>query len=293
MELFISLISLAVAVIIGIIQVKQSNRMEAFEKRQDARDEKRHNDVIYAEATRFIQKYSEDGYEADIFLLPLCIAAYQYNPTYPYRREIYREFCRLPEDIQKAILIRCNIDIPCYKNDQYYNSCLEKLKNEIESYCQNDKDLFYDNGKYLEKSLLNHGKKEVPNIRCAIDTKEQELLDSPIVKGSTYANNKDMDYEKHITNLLAYEANKQPLARLLHEKTSLGIPANDDEILICYLCCVIAEYIPSCRSQNQTLYENTGFVYDYNGQWYMEDMFLKALHSITVYGIPTDAKGDA
>ena len=39
--------------------------MEAFEKRQDERDEKRHNDEIYAEVTRFIQKYSMGGYEAE------------------------------------------------------------------------------------------------------------------------------------------------------------------------------------------------------------------------------------
>lgn len=142
MELVISLISLAVAGILGIIQVKQSNRMEAFEKRQDARDEKRHNDMIYAEATRFIQEYSENGYEADMLLLPLCIAAYQFNPAYPYRREIYREFCGLSEDVQKVVLNRCHIDIPCYKDDQYYDLCLEKLRNEIESYCPKEKTYF-------------------------------------------------------------------------------------------------------------------------------------------------------
>lgn len=83
--LVIAVISLLVAVIIGGCQIKQSNRMEAFEKRQDERDEKRHNDEIYAETTRFIQKYSVGGNEAEIYLLSLCIAAYQYNPVYPYR----------------------------------------------------------------------------------------------------------------------------------------------------------------------------------------------------------------
>lgn len=292
MELFISLISLAVAVIIGIIQVKQSNRLEAFEKRQDARDEKRHNDVICAEATRFIQKYSEDGYEADIFLLPLCIAAYQYNPTYPYRREIYREFCGLTEDVQNTILSRCHIDTLCHENDQYYNLCLEKLLSEIEKYCPNDKDLFYDGGKYLERALLNHGKKAVPNIRCAIDVRERELLDSPFMKHTKSANRTDMDYKQHIANLLTDEADKLPISRLAEEPTSLGVPVDmhTDEILICYLCCVIAECIPSCCSQNQTIYENMGSACDYSGQWYMEDMFLNALHSITVYGTPTDKK---
>ena len=59
--LVIAVISLIVAIIIGRCQIKQNNRMAAFEKRQDERDEKRHNDEIYAETTRFIQKYSVCG----------------------------------------------------------------------------------------------------------------------------------------------------------------------------------------------------------------------------------------
>ena len=46
--LVIAVISLIVAIIIGRCQIKQNNRMAAFEKRQDERDEKRHNDEIYA-----------------------------------------------------------------------------------------------------------------------------------------------------------------------------------------------------------------------------------------------------
>ncbi len=283
--LVIAVISLLVAVIIGGCQIKQSNRMEAFEKRQDERDEKRHNDEIYAEVTRFIQKYSVGGYEAEIYLLPLCIAAYRYNPVYPYRREIYREFCGLPENVQHSILARCNIDIPCNKSNHYFSECLNKLQIEIKEYCPDDKSLFYDGGKYLERALSHHGGKELPNVRCAIDNEQRKLLNSSVGKISKSLSHEDMDYETHITNLLAYEADKQPISRLVNEPTSLGIPVEADEILICYLCCVIAEYVPCYLNKNQEIYENTGYVSDYNGIRYMEDSFLNALHSITIYGI--------
>ena len=41
--------------------------------------------MIYSETTKFIQKYSSEGHDSEILLLPYCIAAYKYNLTYPYR----------------------------------------------------------------------------------------------------------------------------------------------------------------------------------------------------------------
>lgn len=94
-DLIVALISLTVAIALGICQVCQANRVEAFERRLNDRDEKRYKDLVYSQATQFIQKYSVGEQEAEIHLLPLCIAAYKHNLVYPYRREIYREFCGL------------------------------------------------------------------------------------------------------------------------------------------------------------------------------------------------------
>ena len=93
-----------------------------------------------------------------------------------------------------------------------------------------------------------------------------------------------MDFKEHITNLLAYEADKQPISRLARELTNLGRPTEAEEILICYLCCIIAEYVPCYLYNNPELSENIGRECDYTGTRYMEDAFLNALHSITVHG---------
>ena len=279
-----SIISLIVAVIIGFLQIQQGKRMEAFEKRQDERDERRRKDEIYAEATRFIQKYNKSGHESEIYLLPLCIAAYKYDPIYSYRREIYREFCGLPEEVQNSVLQRYNIDIPCSSGDNYFQTCLDKLHEEIKEYCPGDNNLFYENGKYLEFALKNHGEKEIPNIRCKIDEREQEALNHQIGANSKSSGRNDMDFKEYITNLLAYEADKQPISKLATEKTNLGEPLKANEIVTCYLCCIIAEYVPCFLYKRQKLYKNTGDECDYTGTRYMEDAFLNALHSITVHG---------
>lgn len=197
----------------------------------------------------------------------------------------------MPEDVQKSILARCDIDIPCNKSNHYFSECLDKLEEEIKEYCPDDESLFYHGGKYLEWALLHHGENEVPNVQCAINNEQREQLESLIVKTSKSLSCKDMDYETHITNLLAYEADKQPISRLANEPTSLGIPVEADEILICYLCCIIAEYVPCYLNKNQKIYENTGYVCDYNGIRYMEDVFLTALHSITIHGPKLQQRG--
>lgn len=77
---------------------------------------------------------------------------------------------------------------------------------------------------------------------------------------------------------LLFEANtQQPIDILWVEGTSLRRPCDGDEILTCYLCCIIAQYVPCYL-------HNTGLLGDYAGVRYMEDEFLEALSNITVYG---------
>lgn len=59
------LISLTVAIALGVCQ---ANRVEAFERRLNDRDEKRYKDLVYSQATQFIQKYSVGEQEAEIHL---------------------------------------------------------------------------------------------------------------------------------------------------------------------------------------------------------------------------------
>lgn len=75
-------------------------------------------DEIYSEATRFIQKYS---YKC------------KYNHVYPYRREVYREFCGLPEDVQDEIIKRLDLYIRRYESTEtYYSDILKRIMDAIQ-----------------------------------------------------------------------------------------------------------------------------------------------------------------
>ena len=65
-----SIASLILAIIITVVQYKQSERMYAFERRLDERDECRHAEEIRAQVASFIIKYGDQ-----IDLIPLCVIA--------------------------------------------------------------------------------------------------------------------------------------------------------------------------------------------------------------------------
>ena len=71
------ILSLFITIAIAALQIWQSYRMEQFEKRQDARDEQRHQEGVKAQAVSFISRYYKDR-----GLIPLCAIAAMYNDLF-------------------------------------------------------------------------------------------------------------------------------------------------------------------------------------------------------------------
>lgn len=94
-----SIAALVTAIVIALMQIRQSNRMEAFERRQDERDEYRREEGVKAQAIAFISKYYPDR-----GLIPLCAIAAIHNSLFYYSREMYREFCCLTTETQIEFL---------------------------------------------------------------------------------------------------------------------------------------------------------------------------------------------
>ena len=162
-----------------------------------------------------------------------------------------------------------------YKSREYYDKMLPLLLKNISEYCKNDKDIFYDHGKYFERALLNHGTIAIPKITCK----------------NTHCrsrNEKYIDFEDYICNLLAYENENNPIRRLFYERVRLNkdkkiqTAASGDEIIVSYLCCVIAKYI-SIYSLKDNYYDDNGCQSDFQGKKYMEDLFLDAIYCITIH----------
>lgn len=276
-EIIFSIINLAIAIIIGGGQIYIAKSVKDFETKQDNSDEQRRNEQIYADATKFIQKYNRNGYESEIYLVPLCVVAYKYNPIYPYRRGIYREFCSLTEDVQNEILKRLDINLVSYKYDNYFFDMLNRVTRTIGTYYHYDaQGYYYDNGKYFERALTNHGAEEIPDsLRCELDDEAKRAISSPM---STLALNlyKDgkMNFRDHLRNLLAYHKNEESLSSL-SEYFQYG-----DETTASYICCLIAKYSAIYNQIETDDDKNLGYDCDYSGNRYMEDLFLDTLNTV-------------
>lgn len=280
-EIIFTVINIAVAIAVGSSQIYIAKKVKDIEIKQNNRNEQRRDEQIYADATKFIQKYNKNGYESEIYLVSLCVVAYKYNPIYPYRREIYREFCSLTEDVQNEILKRLNIDIVSCKCDDYFSDMLNRIIKTTEIYYNNDaKDrYFYDNGKYFERALTNHGSEKIPNnLKCELDNEVKILLASPIgaLSSNSYKDGK-MNFKEHVTNLLAYHKDEKPLSSLLKYFQQ------SDEIIASYICCLIAKYSAIYNHIKKDNEENLGHDCDYNGDRFMEDLFLDTLNTVEHY----------
>ena len=174
--------------------------MKKQNQRQDERDERRRNEAVYSAATKFILKYSVSNYTAEIYLLPLCIIAYKYNPIYPYQREMYREFCSLTEEVQNCILKRQGIDIVSAKQDVFFKIIVDQLKDDIEKNYPNNIDWYYEDGKYLESALLDYGGEKIITVKCKTD----KYYNKTVRRRLSSFDKENMDYREHIQNLLKY-----------------------------------------------------------------------------------------
>lgn len=284
-EIIFTIISLIVAIVVGCSQIYIAKKVKDFETKQDSRDEKRRKEQIYADATKFIQKYNKNGHESEIYLIPLCVVAYKYDPIYPYRRKIYREFCSLTEDVQNEILKRLGIDIVSYKYNNYFSDMLNRIIKTTETYYNNDAQnrYFYDDGKNLKMALTKYGAEKIPNnLRCELDEDTKEYLSSPngALASDLYKDGM-MSFEKKLKNLLEYHKYEKPLSSLL------GYFQQSDEIVAAYICCLIAKYSAIYNykdpEENECIDVNLGCDCDYSGNRYMEDLFLETLNIVEHY----------
>lgn len=143
--------TLAVTIVIAGLQIWQSYRMERFEKRQDERDEQRHQEDVKAQAVSFISRYYKDR-----GLIPLCAIAAMYNDLFYYNRAMYREFCCLTKETQNRIMEYCELDLRVSDGD-IYEKCLVSIEGVRRQYFPDDKSVFYEGGKYLSNSLKIYG----------------------------------------------------------------------------------------------------------------------------------------
>lgn len=274
-DFILGVADLILALVLGVVQIIQSIKMKKMEEKQTKKENKCHSDFVYSEATKFILKYSKSGHDSEMYLLPLCVAAYKYSPIYPYRREMYREFCCLTEEIQNEIIKRYDINVVSKKHDKYFLYILDRVKRTVDlNYGSVSNHFFYDNGKYLECALTKFGNNAIPDdYQCNIDEDEIEKRKTSIKTCPDIPSDK-MKLRDHITNILAYHKNKNSTLSLWDCFQSC------DDIIASYICCLVAEFSIVYNITRPEDENNYNYNSNYNGEKYMEDLFLEVLNTV-------------
>jgi len=284
-------ISLTVSIIIFKSQRKLENNL-------NERDEKRYDSQIEADAIKFIQKYNVDD---EIQLLALCVIAQKYDSTFPYRRQIYKDFCCLTNDVQREVLKKMNIDLRLLSIDSpdFFKKCLTLLNNDLLKYYPNYpsffKEHFYEGAKYFSNSIEKYKNAKVPSLTVTFSNG----VHATFVKYDDVATDilARVDYKDYLKSLDGL-SDKERIYFLFNLNTDLGSARGGEEIVIDYLECLIAKYVPIYLYKHSPEYEkeidngnaieNVGYYCDYfayKDDYYMEDLFLEALLTLNVYTI--------
>lgn len=269
------------------------------EEERNLKEDRVRIDNIESEVTRFLQKYNSSDFDeecSELYLLPLCVMASKYNEIFPYRRKMYRDFCALTPDVQKAILVRTKLDYDIKQEPKFFDKCVDAISDAVKRYSQNDRDWFYDNGKYLTSAIEFCGKDKVPSYMCKADEEVERH------NAHWNDNQTKMSFEDHIINLIKYSRKEKPIEQLLEEEiwktneddktkiiSNIGKwTVHECDKAIAFLFCMIAMYLP-LQFRKECLSTGREYMDDYpKDDLYMEDLFLKALHTIYVYLIHYD-----
>ena len=272
-------ISLTATVVIAVLQWRQSKRMEEFECRQDERDERRHAEGVKSQAVSFISKYY-----ADRGLIPLCAVAAMHSDLHYYSREMYREFCCMTLETQNCVLEYCGLDLHVEEEKGLFRRCIEAVEEVLRTHFPGDESPFYDDGKYVLRSLDYYGNEEIPVKQINY---RPTFLKGPLT-GSFDGTSL---YESRITDVLSESFQggdpEHPISVLEHEYGFKEAP----EIEACQFATVLAKYIAIYGGRDDDSDKEYGAPGQYAGETIdtMEDLFLLAVFEMYTHLVLREA----
>ncbi len=140
--------SIVLTVVVAVVQYQQSKKMAEMEMQINQKEEQRHQEDVDSQAARFLITYGHDRYR-----LPLCAIAAMYDDTFLYSSEIYRAFCGFPREIQNRILKRSGTDLVVREVPNLVQKAIDFLHNYVGSEFPNNQTPFYDDAKYVIRSI--------------------------------------------------------------------------------------------------------------------------------------------
>ena len=282
-SLIASIVSLIVAIYYAREQIKLSKNMDSYQRGVDLENKRFLKNEIESKAISFINKYQvSDKYKSDILLINLCVMALKYDRTFYYRREIYREFCSLSKDVQLEILRRVGSELDCNEDPDFYKNNLNlaiKYESEFRNKYNDDENvnIFYQNGKYLERALTELGSERLEDIYWEPSKDDKFLYEK---WGLNISDRRLL--ASHVSDVLCYDNQPydQPLQHLYHNcQTNEGSANMCDNYLWYYMSCWVSKLL-SIGKFNESLNTGTYYYEDYRGDKHFEDLFLEAMFDL-------------
>ena len=245
-----------------------SERQAVFELEINQREERRHANWVDTEVCVFLQKHSTERR-----LIPLCFAASAFDKTRPYRRELYRDFCCLTNEVQCALFEREGISLRVDEWDcdkSLFSSCVDALEElSARSFPGDHSSVLYDNGKYLRRCLA-YGEARIDVV--ARDARSSQPL--------------GQSYEQRIADVLsgAFDGKEVycsgPIFLLMKEYSFAG----SDEIEACLFVAELCMYLAIFGTSSEEFGHEYGSLDDYfaSEDCTMEDLFLRVLFEVYV-----------
>lgn len=245
-----------------------AERQAVFELEINQREERRHANWVDAEVCAFLQKHS-----AERWLMPLCFAAFAFDKTRPYHRELYRDFCCLTNEVQCALFEREGISLRVgewNRDKSLFSSCVDALKElSAHSFPDDRSSVLYDNGKYLRR-VLSYSEARV----------------DVVARGARSAQHLGRLYEQRIVDVLSDAFNDmgdychEPISLLMKEYSFAG----SSEIEACLFVAELCMYLATLGTSSEGSEDEYGSLDDYfaSGDCTMEDLFLRVLFEVYV-----------
>jgi hypothetical protein len=308
---FLSITAIVVSLIIGVWQIIMQRSQGAFQEkmlhsqnlfmREQAEIIEMSNQQWFdKEANSFIRTHSHEK-----SLIPLAVIAQMYNAFYPYQRKVYEDFMCLEYAVQSAVLDKLSIGRLINCSEDLWGLCSETLEHKYTERFPGDINLFYDNAKYVERTL-HYGAKPIPEWHISLPKDISSLTINHKKTISTAST-----YEDVLTDVLISAFKREGdithpgnllFGNLLHSEG--GILGSDEEsefdgMKKCYSDCMLAywfaEYYGSELERNDPSvfeYDEYKERVDYGAHMMvdyfamnnmtMEDLFLRSLLSIYV-----------
>lgn len=205
--------------------------------------------------------------------MPLCFAAFAFDETRPYHRELYRDFCCLTNEVQCALFEREGISLRAGEWDcdkSLFSSCIDALEElSASSFPDDHSSVLYDNGKYLRRCLA-YGEARV----------------DVVAKHACFSQPLDRLYEQRIVDVVSDALDgkgdccRKPISLLMKEYSFAG----SSEIEACLFAAELCMYLAILGTSSEESEDEYGSLDDYfaSGDCTMEDLFLRVLFEVYV-----------